>query len=332
MKLALATVALCVVFPVAGATLHESFASDPRAHGWRVVGDTNLWRWNATNEHLEVTWDSSRSNSFLAMPLGTVLSKSDDFAIAFDLLLHDIAFGTSSNKPYTFQIALGLVNSMTATNANAYRGAGQSATYGVRNTVEFAYFPDSGFGATFAPTVISTNNRVAYSHTYPLTLTTGDLFRVTMNYTASNQVLKTAVTRNGAPYGLSPGNTIRDVNLSAHPDFRVDTLAIINWSDAIQAGSPQFWGSVLARGWVDNLSVTHPGPPVSGWGGARTNGAFRASFWGRTNWQYALERTSDFANWLVVSATNSGTAGTNVLMDPNAPGGRAFYRVRAMKP
>ena len=222
------------------AVISENFSTNPRARGWKNFGDTNLFEWNAANQNLEVTWDSSRTNSFFHLPLRTIVSTSDQFSIAFDLRMSDIAIGTSSNKLYTFQLALGFVNSVSATNPNAFRGAGQSATYGVRNTVEFDYFPDSGFGATFAPTVISTNNRVAFSDNHPLVLTTGDLFRITMSY--SNLVLRTQVARNGSPYGLPPTNYIKDLALAAYPDFRVDSLAIINWSDAIQAGSAQFWG------------------------------------------------------------------------------------------
>ena len=311
------------------AVISENFSTNPRARGWKNFGDTNLFRWNATNQNLEVTWDSARTNSFFQLPLRTIFSTGDQFSIAFDLRMSDIAIGTSSNKPYTFQIALGFVNSVSATNPNAFRGAGQSATYGVRNTVEFDYFPDSGFGATFAPTVISTNNRVAFSDNHPLVLTTGDLFRVTMSY--SNLVLRTQVTRNGSPYGLPPTNSIKDLALAAYPDFRVDTLAIINWSDAVQAGSTQFWGSILAHGVVDNFLVTVPDPPVANFVGTKSNSTWRATFTTKTNWFYALERTLNFATWTNASPTNSGTGGTLVLQDTNAPASEAFYRVRAWK-
>lgn len=312
------------------AVISENFSTDPRARGWEISGDTNLFRWNATNQNLEVTWDSSRTNSFFHLPLRTIVSTSDQFSIAFDLRMSDIAIGTSSNKPYTFQLALGFVNSVSATNPNSFRGAGQNATYGVRNAVEFDYFPDSGFGATFAPTVISTNNRVAFSDNHPLVLTTGDLFRVTMIY--SNLVLRTQVTRNGSSYGLPPTNYIKDLALAAYPDFRVDTLAVINWSDAVQAGAPQFWGSILAHGVVDNVAVTVPDSPVGNFTGTKSNATWRASFTTKTNWFYALERTADFTTWIGASPTNSGNGGTLVLQDTNATTGESFYRVRAIKP
>ena len=326
---------ILVAASLAGAaTYSENFATDPRARGWKNFGDTNLFRWNAANQNLQVTWDSSRTNSYFYWPLGTILSTGDNFSIAFDLRLSDIAIGTSSNKPYTFQLALGFLNYRSATNANYFRGTGQSTTYGVRNTVEFDYFPDSGYGATFAPTMIASNPIVAFSDNHPLTLTTNDLFHIAMSYTASNLTLKTAVTRNGLPFGKPPQNTLDDLVLTATPsfkDFRADSLAVINWNDAVQFGSTQYWGSILAHGTVDNFVITVPDPPVSQFTGTKSNATWRATFGTKLNWFYALERSADFATWSVASPTNSGTGGTLLLQDTNASA-NAFYRVKAMKP
>jgi hypothetical protein len=115
---------LVATLSLGAATITESFSSDPIARGWKTFGDHSLFAWNATNQNLAVTWDSSRSNSYFYLPLGTVLSKSDDFSFAFDLRLSDIAIGLSSNKPCTFQIAIGLLNSQSATKTNFYVGTG----------------------------------------------------------------------------------------------------------------------------------------------------------------------------------------------------------------
>jgi len=325
-------VALFLTAAVHAATILEDFSSDPLQRGWNIFGDTNLFHWNATNQNLEVTWDSSRTNSYFQFPLGTILSKSDDFSLAFDLRVRDIAIGTSSNKPYTFEIAIGFLNSINSTNTNYFRGTGINATYGVRNAVEFDYFPATAtVSETFAPTVISTNNRVAFSDNHPLELTANDLFHIAMTYTASNQTLKTMATRNGVPYGLPPTDALKDLVLTAHPDFRVDRVAIINYSDALQAGSQQFWGSVLAHGTVDNLLVTVP-DSLNDVAGAKSNSIFRATFTSRMNWLYSLERSTDFATWTVASGTNAGTGTTLILADTNATDNAAFYRVRAVKP
>src|SRR4051794_8858780 len=56
------------------AIISEDFSTSPFAHGWKANGDTNLFYWNAANQNLEVTWDSSRTNSFFHLPLGTIVS------------------------------------------------------------------------------------------------------------------------------------------------------------------------------------------------------------------------------------------------------------------
>jgi hypothetical protein len=315
------------------ATLNEGFATDPLGRGWRTFGDATLFHWNPTNQNLEVTWDSSRTNSYFQLPLGTILSKSDDFSLAFDLRLRDIAVGVNPGKPDTFEIAIGFLNSVNSTNTNYFRGMGVSSAYGVRNTIEFDYFPATAvISATFAPTAISSNNQVKFSDNHPLVMTTNDLFHIAMSYTASNQLLRTTVTRNGAPYGLSPSNTIKDLSLAGHPDFRVDRLAVMNYSDALQIGPTQFWGSVLAHGTVDNFAVTVPDPPVANFTGTKSNAVWRGAFVSRTNWFYSLERTVDFNSWAVASPTNTGTGGAMQLLDTNGPAGGAFYRIKASKP
>ena len=314
------------------ATIAENFSADPLAGGWKIFGDTNLFRWNATNQNLEVTWDSSRTNSYFQLPLGTIVSKSDDFSLAFNLRMRDIAIGTSANKPDTFEIAIGLLNSVNSTNTNYFRGTGVSPTYGVRNAVEFDYFPPTAvIEATFAPTVISSNVSLKFSDNR-LLLTTNDDFRIAMTYTASNQLLKTVVTRNGLPFGNAPDSTIKDLSLVGHPDFRVDRVAIINYSDALQIGSTQFWGSILAHGFVDDLLVTVPDPPVSNFTGVKSNATYHAAFPARTNWFYVLERSTDFVSWSTASSTNAGSGNVLWLQDTNLPSVNAFYRVRSLRP
>ena len=200
---------LAAALPSRAAATAENFTTDPALRGWREFGDASLFRWNTTNQHLEVTWDSSRTNSLFYHPLRTVLTMADDFSFGFDLRLNDIAIGVNTNKPYTFEIAVGFCRFNSITNKNFFRGAGTSLAFGPRNLVEFDYFPDSDFGATVAPTVVAGNtNVISFSDNHPLELTTEDLFRVDMTYTASNRVLRTMMTRNGAAFG-----PIRDLSL-----------------------------------------------------------------------------------------------------------------------
>jgi len=253
---------LCALFPGRTAVLEEDFATDPLRRGWTLFGDATLFAWDAAGQVLSVTWDSSHSNSFFSWPLGTILSGADDFSFAFDLRLKDILAGSTPGKSNEFEIAVGLVNFASATNANAFRGAGQSAAYGVRNLVEFDYFPDAGFGDTFATTVISTNNRIFPAHNFPLTLSAGDTFRITIAYSAADRTVRTVAARNGAPFGMPPDNSLGDVRLAGTPDFRVDAFAVTSYSDAVQLGPPSVHGSVLAHGIVDNVRIVLPGPPL----------------------------------------------------------------------
>src|SRR6266567_4657432 len=140
-------------------TLQEDFSTDPAARDWRVFGDTNLFSWDAANQQLQVTWDSSQPNSYFYHPLGTTLSRNDDFSLAFDLRLADITPGVNTNKSGGFELAVGLLNFSEATLTNFLRGTGTDSP----DLVEFDFFPDTGFGPTLWPTIISTNSAYSYN-------------------------------------------------------------------------------------------------------------------------------------------------------------------------
>lgn len=314
------------------AVYQENFSSNPSLRGWRIFGESNLFHWNPTNANLEVTWDSSRSNSYFYYPLGTVIGKSDPFSFSFDLRIKDIQIGTSSNRPSTFQIATGLIHYRTATNTNYYRGAGTASGYGMRNFAEWDFFPDDGFGDTWATTVVSTNLRYAFVHNFPLALTPGDLYRVTLTYTTNDSTLRTTATRNGAPYGMPPNNSLQSVVLTSTPDFRLDAFAVMSYSDAVQIGPPGEWGSVLAHGVVDNIALTVPAPVLSGISVKKTDALPRVEFASKTNWVYGLERSSDLISWETVHPFTNGNGSNLSLPDETAPKPGAFYRVKAERP
>lgn len=317
----------CTLFGHSGSargavTFHEDFASSPLTRHWRALGDSSLFIWNSTNQNLEVAWDSSRPNSYFAWPLNTVLSRVDDFSFAFDLRLSDVAVGTTAGKPFTFQLAIGFINRAEATATNFLRGTGTDSP----DLAEFDYFPDSGFGATVSPTLISSNGQFASSFNFPLELTNHVWFHVAMSYTASNQTVVTTMSQNGLAFG-----PIQDVTLDNNfTDFRADHFAISSYSDAGQ--DPQFAGSILAHAVVDNIVITTPDPAVSDVAGAPASGGWRIEFTARTGWLYALERAEDFESWQAVSPVTSGTNGRLTLTDTNAAVAKAFYRVRAERP
>jgi hypothetical protein len=307
-----------VAVPAPPVVLNEDFTGDPLARGWKITGDPSLFRWNATNQNLEVTWDSARRNSYFYRPLNTILGKSDDFAVSFDLRLETIAIGLRPGKLFTFELAIGLLDLQTASSTNFVRGTGTQSP----NLVEFDYFPDSGFGATISPTIISTNNQFASGFSFPFELTTNALFKVVLNYTGSSRTMVTTMTRNGQSFG-----PIKEVVLpAAFTDFRVDTLAISSYSDA---GAD---GSILAKGVVDNLRAELPHPPIRDLQGGVVNRAWQIQFLGQTNWVYTLERTDDFRQWAPVSPKTPGTGSRQSMQDAAALTGKSFYRVRAERP
>ena len=301
------------------ATIIEDFTSNPATRGWCVFGETSLFWWDSTNQNLRVTWDSSKTNSYFHLPLGTILSREDDFALSFDLAFDDYVSGATSNKPFAAAAAVGLLNLDQATQTNFSRGAGVNPIYGPRNLVEFDFFPSFGsFLPTIAQTIISTNNAWLYNHDNLAELTPGETFRVTMNYTAATLTLTTTVTNNGIQHGDA-----QQITVHTNFDFRVATFSISSYSDVRDSGS------ILAHGTVDNIEITTPPPPVANFSGTFSGGAWQAQFMSRSNWIYSLERATNFASWTAATGSIAGSGGTMYLEDTNPPMAAAHYRVRA---
>jgi hypothetical protein len=313
------------VAAVRAAILSETFSSNPLQQGWKIFGDTNLFQWDATNANLRVTWDSSQSNSYFFHPLQTILTRADDFSVAFELRIDDIGAGPDTNKNSSFPIALGFLNLDEATQTNFIRGTG----YNSPDLAEFAYFWDSGYGATTWPTFVDTNSTFNYngSTDYAVfALAPGDWYRIVMTYTASNQTVVTTLTN----FEQTSGVLLTQLLNTNFADYRLGTLSINSYSDAGQ--DPQYAGSVLAHGVVDNFFVTLPPPPVQDLVGSLSNGLWRAQFISQTNWFYTLQRTLDFRAWTDVSPPTPGTSGSMTLLDTNIGTANGFYRIRANRP
>ena len=303
--------------------LTENFSANPQQNGWRVFGDTNLFRWDSAQQNLAVVWDSSQPNSYFYHPLGTILARDDDFSIAFDLRLDRIGAGPDTNKPYSFSLGVGFLNLGEAEQPGFLRGTGYSSP----DLVEMAYFWDSGYGATFWPTFVdkdSTFNYLGNGSDYTIyELVASNWYRVVMTYAASNQAMVTTLSNLQTGFGLAVTNAL-GTNFT---DFRVDAFSISSYNDTDGYG-----GSLAATGAVANIAVTLPAPPVANFAGGVSQGAWRAAFTARANWLYTLERTADFLSWTPASATLAGAGGTLVLSDTHPPANLAFYRVRANRP
>jgi hypothetical protein len=317
-------------------TIAQDFAGDPLTNGWAVFGDTSLFQWDPLNHNLAVTWDSTHPNSYFYHPLGTTLTRHDDFSIAFDLRLNDIASGVEPGKTGPLQLGFGFLNSANATSTNFMRGAYGSAP----NVAEFAYYAwgyYDYFGTIYdapaatTPSFISGVNSFAYApvtiSVYNNELPTNQPVHVTVTYTASNQTVVVVVLTNGVPAAPLP-NLVLD---SAHgfedsDDFHVDMFSISSYSSA-----GDDYDSILAHGTVDNIVVTLP-PPVQNATGSFSNGVWQVEFANRRNWLYTLERTTNYLSWTPASLPTSGN-GTNLfLQDTNAVSEQALYRVRAERP
>ncbi len=314
-------------------TVTQNFSSHPLAQGWKLFGDAGLLRWNSTNQNLEVTWDSSRSNSYLHLPLGTIMARNDDFRAELDLRLHDIVGGINPGKPGPMQLAFGFQNRDDAQSTTFNRGTGRNSP----NLVEFNFFPDTGFGPTVWPAVYSTNSGMNYNGSGDFSLfdlPTGVTMRIVLAYTSSNQTVLTSIKTNGVLVG--PVTSARLATNSSgfgrpFTQFKVDTFAISSYSDLGLAPGP-YAGSILAHGVIDNLTVTFPPPPIQHEQFAAVGDHWQQTFLSRTNWNYVLQATTNFHSWSEASSTRAGTGGQVVLQDTNAAAFNArFYRINASR-
>jgi hypothetical protein len=314
----LALAGLSVLSAARAATIAENFSANPLSNGWLIFGDTNLFQWDSTNQNLAVTWDSSRTNSYFYHPLGTILTRQDDFSVAFDLQLNDVTVSS-----YGMEISAGFLNFSNATNTNFDRANGVNP-----NLAEFDFFPTPDYEA-ISPALVSSNGQFAAAFDLPVPLAVSNSYHIVMTYTAANQTLSTFITNNhdGRPVG-----PIDDVNLNDYgtsfSDFRLDSVAISSYS----AANDIYGDSTLAHGIVDNLVVTVPPPPIQNLTGSFTNCLWQAQFTSRSNWLYTLQRTTNLVSWNDIPISITGN-GTNLfLSDTNPPADKAFYRIRAERP
>lgn len=308
----------------AGATFVETFESEPLR--WQLHNEpASAFAWSPQNQNLEVTWDSRQPNTFFMRPLPFALRRTDAFSIELTLTLNAVQLGIDPTKPNTFPLAFGFINVAEALRENYYRGSGVNAQTGARSVVEFAYFPDAGLDATVGPIIASTNNRIAFAHTHPMELLAGETYRVRMSFDPATQQLQTTILRNGESIGA-----IRSVTFPAsYGDFRVDAFSIHSYSGEGQS-PPDYAGSLLASGIIDDVIITFPDPPRIEMTGAKTDSGFVATTIALSGWRYELQRTGDFEQWTTVAAAN-GTGAEIELVDTTPPTTHSSYRLAASR-
>lgn len=335
----LAFASLFAVQLVRATTITENFASNPAADGWQVFGDTNSFVWNAASNNLAVTWDSRRTNSYFYHPLGTILTRDDDFSIAFDLNLSDIVSGVEPFKTGPMQIALGFVKFSVVSESSFGRGV----YGGAPNIAEFDYYTDGyydggSFGifpsaAATVPSFISGVDSFAYCPAgispFDNVLPSNQTVHVTMTYTASNQTAVVTFTNNGvALASLPPLALIPDNGFATNDNFYADTFSISSYSSF-----GDDYDSVLAHGTVANLVMTVPPPPVQNLAINFSGSQWRAQFTGQNKWHYVLQHSTNLTTWAEINSLDSTNANvTLTLADTNSPADKSFYRVRADRP
>ena len=294
----------------------DDFVEDPARNGWKTFGGADLFRWNPTNECVEVTWDTERENSYFYHPLGTILTRDDAFSLAFDLQLNDVAVTNGGS-----QVAVGLFNFAEATQPGFSRPA-----INTPDLFELDYYPDTGYGdsisATLADRTVSATNYSDFYFTYDnLPMLPGVTYQVKLTHAAGAPALTGEVYTNGVLY-----TALANVYAGPITDFRLDTVAISSYA------GDGFGDDLLAHGTVKNFLVSLPPFPVRNFSGAPVSGGWQAQFGSRSNWVYALERTTDLVSWTGVGSLAVGNGTNLTLLDPHPPGARAFYRVNATRP
>jgi hypothetical protein len=337
----LAWAASCALQAAApAATLTEDFSTHPLPAGWAVFGDTNLFTWNATNGNLEVTWDSTRPNSYFYHPLGLWLTRYDDFSLEFDLRLSDIASGVEPGKTGPLQIALGFLNFAGATSTNFMRGAWGAAP----DLAEFAYYAAGYYDfwgmifparASSVPSFIPGTDSHAYApafvSAFEAELPLNQTVHIRLAYSGAKETAMVTLTTNGVPLRELPPLALGDPSNSQFTPtdtFRVDTFSISSYSNA-----GDDYDSVLAHGTVDNLTVTTQLRPIARMvAGPGANGLWQARFYAHSNWLYRIERSDDLRDWQPAGASVAGAEDYLRLQDNAPPSPTAFYRVRAQQP
>ena len=291
----------------------ENFSANPLANGWAAHGDESLFEWDAEGGALAVTWDSEKPNSNFHRPLGLTLTEADTFAFAFDIALDEVKAGHLDGQPYTFELALGLINSKSAKADGFSRGTGSDSP----NLVEWDYFPDTGFGATISPTIVSAKSQFAAGFTFPAALSAGKQYSVRMEYDPDERALKTFMLENGKVW-----KTIKTVALADDfVGFAVDAFSISSYT---AKGSES---SLLVNGSVDNLAIGVGRSKPRIVNTRLADGQWTARSFGYGTADYLLERSADLRGWQPVRNGVREDGFYLRLIDENPSLGDGFYRL-----
>lgn len=298
---------------------HETFETGPSARGWEVTGATNLFVWRPDAGDLQVTWNSANANSYFRRALPVPVSATNDLVFSFSLRLESAAGGVHPGRPGPFQIALGLQRRAAANQPGFLRGTAKDSP----DLVEWNWFPDTGFGATVSPVIVSTAGSFFPAFTLQ-ELIPGVSYTVTVEWNSAGRLLRAVLDSGGDRIPV-----VSEVSFPADAgDFAVDAFAIASYSDAGQT-PPEFAGSLLATGLVDNVSLWVARPAGPRLALARSGSGWRVSWTGWPGWTYRVEGTDDPSRWSTVGEVTASSPGPVFVDDPRPAGHARFYRVVA---
>lgn len=302
------------------ADFFEAFDREPTTGSWRNFGDPGLFVWDESASAVNVTWDSRKPNSYLQLPLGTVLGRADTFVCEFDLTLHDLQLGVTEGQPFAFQLAAGFQQTASAQHPDFVRGTGTGST----NLVEFNYFPDSGFGATVWPVAVDEEGTFNFNDGRDFVIQELPLkqpLRIMLGYYGEQEVLRVSVTSGESV--IVPVTTVQLT--SAFSDFAVDAFAISSYSDL---GAD---GSLLARGTIDNVRLTYT-LPAERMRLMKVGSETSVEFEALAGWRHQLQRATEPPNWENVGEPIEPAESIDAsLVDPAPPVGRAFYQIESTR-
>lgn len=296
---------------LADTVINEKFAANPLTNGWQIYGDASLFQWNPAAQAMDVTWDSTQTNSFFYHPLGRVFTQTDGFCVQFDLNL------TDTDTTGYFQLAIGLCNFAGATGPNFSRANGECP-----NLCEFDYYPGGpgSYGPSLDATLVDATNQFYFCYDTTQSLATNTDYRVVLIHPPGAATVSATIYTNGRVFSRLPSVYAGQ----ATNGFSLDTLAICNYTTRDDV----YGDSLLAHGTVGNLSFASPLPLVD----VQAVGVGQIQFASDTNWLYTLEQSADFQTWTPAAPAVPGTGASLVLQATNPPAAQAFYRVRADLP
>ncbi|MDP6893132.1 MAG: hypothetical protein QF731_08125, partial [Verrucomicrobiota bacterium] len=309
-----ATVLISVESAISANNLdYETFDSDPMSRGWRIHGDKSLFVWDEDAKSLQVNWDSEKPNSFFYKPIGRVLTDADSFAFTFQITLDLVKAGYLEGKPYTFEIALGLLNLTSAKEKNFIRGTGSDSP----NLVEWDYFPDTGFGATVSPALASGNSQFSAGFTFPAELLIGKSYCVKLIFNAEERMLKAEMLENGKPW-----EKIADVKIgSDFSGFSVDVFSISSFS------AKDSESSLFAIGTIDEIALSASNSLPRLFGMKIKDSEWQAKSFLLEPDKWKVERSNDMIQWDRLSRNFDSVNYFQCFIDASTNKGILFYRL-----